>query len=688
MEQRRLIIAMVIAMTLILLWQPAFFWIGKKLGYDMSAPPPATTAPSAVVDATASNSAAPATASTTAAATTGPMSAMLHAMPATNSGQGILIGSGTAYDKQYKMGVMLDAAGAGIARVDLNEFTHDALTKDLYSFEQPYAGFEIASRPLATRAVFIDDVEVPLSDLPWTLESSAPDQATYNLTIYRGETPVLRLRKLLQVLPSSDASQGYELAVAQSFENLTPQEMKVRTRFNGPTVPPSEQERGHDRQIIAGYGAKGFVLVNHNYVEDFVKTPTKAYAKDDGGNPIVWLGTSSTYFNALFRPLPSDASQQTADYLSAATATSLDTTGQQVALSFETTNQTLTPGKPVELAGRVFFGPRQRSLLNGDYYASFPNSYDKTLVLTSGPCSYCTFDWLVTALVKLLQGLHYIFGGFAGHGDWGLAIIALVIIVRAILHPITKRSQIAMSRMSKMGPEIERLKKKHGDNKEELNRAMMEVYKEQGVAPILGCLPMILQMPIWIALWQSLQTTFELRHAPFLWGWTWIHDLSKPDHFLTLANPINVRFLPTISGLNILPIFMGVVFYLQMKFQPKAATMTPEQEQQQKMMQFMMPFIFPLMLYSGPSGLNLYIMTSTGIGILESKIVRDHIKQREEEEKAGKIIVDGGKKLRGSAGRTDTLGTAKPTKAGGIMGWLASLQQRAEEIRRDAEKRK
>src|SRR2546423_4854244 len=97
--------------------------------------------------------------------------------------------------------------------------------------------------------------------------------------------------------------------------------------------------------------------------------------------------------------------------------------------------------------------------------------------------------------------------------DWGLAIICLVIVVRVALHPITKRSTISMQKMGKMGPEIERLKKKYGDNKDELNKAMMQVYKEQGFTPVLGCLPMFLQMPIWIALWQALQTTFELRQA-------------------------------------------------------------------------------------------------------------------------------------------------------------------------------
>ena len=146
----------------------------------------------------------------------------------------------------------------------------------------------------------------------------------------------------------------------------------------------------------------------------------------------------------------------------------------------------------------------------------------------------CTFDWLIKLMVMLLTAFHWLAGGFAGHGDWGIAIIMLVGVVRLLLHPITKKSQVQMMKMGKMGPEMERLKKKYADDKDELNRQMMQFYKAQGAAPILGCLPMFLQMPIWIALYSSLQTTFELRQSPFLWGFTWIHDLAKPDYLLTL----------------------------------------------------------------------------------------------------------------------------------------------------------
>jgi YidC/Oxa1 family membrane protein insertase len=153
---------------------------------------------------------------------------------------------------------------------------------------------------------------------------------------------------------------------------------------------------------------------------------------------------------------------------------------------------------------------------------------------------------------------------------------------------------------------------------------------------------------------------------------TWIHDLSKPDHLLTFA-PVPLLFGWKLSALNILPILMGVVFWIQTKMQPKPAAMTKEQEQQQKMMQWM-TLLFPLMLYNGPSGLNLYILTSTAIGIVESKIIRDHIREREEAEKAGRVVVDPGKKFRG--GGSSAIAVPERPRSGGIMSWLADLQKK------------
>jgi YidC/Oxa1 family membrane protein insertase len=283
--------------------------------------------------------------------------------------------------------------------------------------------------------------------------------------------------------------------------------------------------------------------------------------------------------------------------------------------------------------------------------------------------------------VWILAGLHFVLR------DWGLAIIALVCFVRLLLHPITKRSQVSMMGMQKMAPQMELLKKKFANDPTALQQAQTELYKSVGFTPVLGCLPMFLQMPIFIALWRSLQTTFELRQAPFLYffgiHFTWIHDLSMPDALVKFSSPFIVPyFLWHINGLNLLPLLMAVVTFINMKyFTPQPAATTPEQQQQQKMMLWM-TLVFPLMLYSTPSGLILYYLTSTSLGIFESKRIRAHIKEREAEAAAkGTVIVDAGKLSRVTRRRQEVV-----PAAGAPKGWLARLQEKAEEMAREAQK--
>jgi membrane protein insertase Oxa1/YidC/SpoIIIJ len=149
-----------------------------------------------------------------------------------------------------------------------------------------------------------------------------------------------------------------------------------------------------------------------------------------------------------------------------------------------------------------------------------------------------------------------------------------------------------------------------------------------------------------------------------------------------------------ISSLNLLPILLAVVFYLQQEFTPKPPATTPEQETQQKMMKWM-SLLFPVFLYATPSGLNLYILTSTSIGIIESKRIRDHIKQREAEEKAGKIIVDAPRSMkkkrddeeRGGCGAKKPKAPKGPKRTG-LAGWLDQMKAKAEEIQREANRQR
>jgi len=216
-------------------------------------------------------------------------------------------------------------------------------------------------------------------------------------------------------------------------------------------------------------------------------------------------------------------------------------------------------------------------------------------------------------------------------------IIILVLLMRLAIHPLTKKSQVSMSKMSKLAPKAEEIKKKYANNKTEMNKQMMALYREQGASPIIGFLPMMVQMPIWIALWSAIYASIELRGAAFLPFW--ITDLSSPDALFRFPAVTLPLLGWKIDSLNLLPILMGVAFYLQQKLMPSqaSASANPQVAQQQKMMMIMMPLLFPLMLYKAPSGVNLYIMASTFAGVFEQHVIRKHIREKEEVESIGLV---------------------------------------------------
>ena len=183
---------------------------------------------------------------------------------------------------------------------------------------------------------------------------------------------------------------------------------------------------------------------------------------------------------------------------------------------------------------------------------------------------------------------------------------------------------------------MQEIRKQYGKNMMEMNRHIAEVQKKHGVshsAAIMGMLPMLVQMPIWIALYGAIYASIDLRGAEFLPFW--ITDLSAPDALFKFK-AVHASLFWQADSFNLLPILMGIAFYLQQKLTPSQATApTPEAAQQQKIMMFMMPVMFPLMLYTSPSGLNLYIMASVFGGVIEQYVIKKHIQRKRAGKRTG-----------------------------------------------------
>ena len=179
--------------------------------------------------------------------------------------------------------------------------------------------------------------------------------------------------------------------------------------------------------------------------------------------------------------------------------------------------------------------------------------------------------------------------------NWGLAIIVITLVVKGAMYPLTKAQYTSMAKMRELAPKMAQLKERFGDDRQKMSQATMEMYKKEKVNPAGGCLPMIIQMPIFLALYWVFLESVELRHAPFFF---WIEDLSTMDPYF------------------ILPIFMGVSMFVMQKMQP----MTIQDPMQQKIMQYM-PVAFSVFMAWFPSGLVLYWFISNLISIAQMKII-------------------------------------------------------------------
>ena len=199
-------------------------------------------------------------------------------------------------------------------------------------------------------------------------------------------------------------------------------------------------------------------------------------------------------------------------------------------------------------------------------------------------------------MYKLLNFLH----GYLG--NWGLSIIALTVIIKAIFFPLSAASYKSMARMKKVTPKMTAIREKFGDDRMKMNQAMMELYKTEKINPLGGCLPVVIQVPVFISLYWALLATVELRHAPF---YGWITDLSAPD---TLFGT-----LPFLGGIpvGLLPIIMATSMFLQTKMNP-----APPDPVQAKMMA-VMPIVFSAFFFFFPAGLVLYYVVNNILSIAQ-----------------------------------------------------------------------
>lgn len=580
----------------------------------------------------------------------------------------------------HKLRVAFTQVGAGVESITLAEHKARVGSPERYAVQQRReylnaAGQKVVVASMATLGVEIDGAFVDLysdaaGESRWTQKSPGEFEA---LIEDAAGTPVARIHKRFILQPGK-----LDIALEQRLVNLTDRALAVRWYQYGPVELELEggSYGGDMRRLRYGYLANAQVDPSRQIVlpdrkldgRQTVAAPTAARDKQvwptpdsaRAGEELAWLALTNRYFTFAVHPTLDDAAIASATAVDkrlrsvetahrvllglenpANTALHSKAAPGVIALQLTSPSAPVAPGASADFSIGAYAGPLLRDAIDSDPAHRALNLGALVVYNLGGFCGPCTFSWLANPLIWILHTAHnYLFH------DWALAVMFLVLCVRTLLHPVTRKSQIGMTRFGKqmaaLAPKQAALREKFKDDPKRLQGEMARLMKEEGVSftGALGCLPAFLQTPVWIALYAALYFAFELRHQPAYFGvfqalsggnWSFLADLSAPDHFFELANPIHIPLisglLGPISGFNVLPILLGVVFFIQQKYltPPPSTALTPEQEMQQKMMKIMMVVMFPLLMYNAPSGLAIYFITNSTLGILESRWIRSHI---------------------------------------------------------------
>jgi YidC/Oxa1 family membrane protein insertase len=261
---------------------------------------------------------------------------------------------------------------------------------------------------------------------------------------------------------------------------------------------------------------------------------------------------------------------------------------------------TVEAGGTAQVSGNVFAGAKEVNVVDG-YAAAFEIPKFDLLI---------DWGWFYFLTKPLFYALDYFYKLV---GNFGVSILIVTVLIKLVLFPLANKSYVSMSRMKKLAPEMQKIKERYADDRMRQQQAMMDLYKKEKVNPASGCLPILVQIPIFFALYKVLFVTIEMRHAPFF---GWIQDLSAPDP----TSVFNLFGLlpfdpPTFLMIGAWPIIMGVTMWFQMKLNP-----APPDPIQQKIFTWM-PVFFTYLLASFPAGLVIYWAWNNSLSVLQQSLI-------------------------------------------------------------------
>jgi YidC/Oxa1 family membrane protein insertase len=462
----------------------------------------------------------------------------------------------------------------------------------------------------------------------WEVADQKVDSVTFKKVLAAENLELTKHFTLAKVKgPVREDDASYHLEVSVSIRNIGEKARTIAYQLDGPTGLPAEGA-WYANKVSRTWGTAGLrdVVMRFNGIKPDEKTCTQI-ANDEFEipsleTPLDYIAVDGQYFAAALIPLKQKAdevwfTEVRPIRVGALPKEKADYKKTNVSFRLTSTPTVLEARKELLHKYRFFAGPKRPAIL--EQYTAVPLN-------PASPASlddlvyYGWFGWVAKPMLRVLHGFYWILP------NYGIAIIMLTVLVRGAMFPISRKQAISAQKMQELQPQIKALAEKYKGNPQERQRAQMELFRKNNYNPLAGCLPMFLQLPIFIGLYRSLMVDVELRDAPLISDAVrWCSNLAAPDMLLNWSN-VMPAFINQGQGffglgpyLNVLPLVTIVLFLWQQKmFMPP-----PTDEQtamQQKMMKYMMVFM-GFMFFKVASGLCLYFIASSLWGITERKML-------------------------------------------------------------------
>ncbi|WP_198338291.1 membrane protein insertase YidC [Labrenzia sp. VG12] len=424
------------------------------------------------------------------------------------------------------------------------------------------------------------EVALPGPDTVWSADAEALLTPTTPLTLTWDNGSGLLFKRTYSV------DENYLFTVDQSVENtgaeavtLYPYGLIARKG-----IPETSGIWILHEGLLGVFGEEGLQEIDYSDLEE---EGAVRPAKTDNG----WLGITDKYWAATLIPVPGQEIQPSFSHSAKSGNFQADFLGNGV---------TVSAGSTGETSSYLFAGAKETKLID---------SYEETLGLNRFEL-LIDWGWFYFLTKPMFFAIDYFFHLL---GNFGVAILVVTVLVKLVFFPLANKSYVSMSKMKLVQPQMTEIRETYKDDRQKQQQALMELYKKEKINPLAGCLPILIQIPVFFALYKVLFVTIEMRHAPFF---GWIQDLSAPDP-TSLFNLFGLIPWdpPQLLMIGVWPLLMGITMFVQMKMNPAPPDPT------QQMIFTWMPIVFTFMLASFPAGLVIYWAWNNTLSVTQQYVI-------------------------------------------------------------------